>query len=601
MATSSADPDKLDDYSTEGLDLIETLRNKSDAVAEALASLRSAGGSSDHVPSTGRVDEDLVDLVEDWFHLDEFVGDVAKGFQEADSGESEGGIVTVDDGDLIAAGEVGYADRDVAIAAAEEMADELDRMQEEGATAEEMDAWLEMASRGQYDPAFAVTFSEQVGVDGYADATAMFRSAYDGEGRDLDDALGQVGVLSTMLTTALDTLPGIDGDDLHDRSNADLGADDRLNSDFVYDLTRGYQPDEMGGPADNPWGYTGPDDLSVLIGMSDPPTEVAVDIAEYRMKPYLEDGSPTGSLWHDAAADPTVNYATMLGRNEDASALWLHGEGNIELVLDLEGQEMEDGGEAIAGVVEAGLTNTDITERVSGAASYVEGGPISEDLMDRAIHHMGGRKGDFDITNEHMFDALASGIEANMGHIDERVNGGWSPDGEEHSYAGGDEMADVTEFLSEVMADDGAAERVRNATFDYVNGQLGDLPVDEDGDRPRDRVHEAGRMLGVVMEGELAAIGEVFQEDTETATTNQKFVNFVVGYAPYVGDVNGVLDFSKNSLGERIYPAPDPGDFEDDLSEVEGDTTDTLDDLDLSGRDVDSVKAAMWDVGLELN
>jgi hypothetical protein len=223
--------------------------------------------------------------------------------------------------------------------------------------------------------------------------------------------------------------------------------------------------------------------------------------------------------------------------------------------------------------------------------------------MDRAIHHMGGRKGDFDITNSHLYGALASGVEANMGYIDDRINDGWelNEGTEDYEYHGGDGLAETTEFLSEIMADDGAAERVRNATFEYVNDHLGGLDVDDNGMVPRDDANSAGRMLGVAMESELAAMTEVFEEDTETASNNQKFVNFVVGYAPYVGDLNGVLDFSKNSVGETLYPSPDPEDFKDDLAEVEDGGIDSIEGLGLDGRDIDSVKAGMFDAGNELN
>jgi hypothetical protein len=241
MGTSSADPHKLDEYATEGVELVSALRTKVNDVTDALDAL--SASSSEHLPQYPGLDEMLTDLVDDWAHQDEFVGDVAHGFFEADDGRHEvGEVIQVADSTLLAEGEIGYADRDVAIAEAEEMAEELDRLQEEGASAEEMDQFVAMAERGQYDPAFAVMFSEQAGVDGYADATALIRDTYADEGRDLGDAIPQVAVLSTVLTTALDTLPRGENDEYRDSSNADLPAGARLDSDFVYDLTRGYEP-----------------------------------------------------------------------------------------------------------------------------------------------------------------------------------------------------------------------------------------------------------------------------------------------------------------------------------------------------------------------
>jgi hypothetical protein len=600
MPTSSADPHKLDAYSTNGLELVDTLRTRSNAVTEALGALRSSG--SVYVPDLGDADTTFRDLVDDWFHLDEFVGDVTQGFFAADDGGVQGGVVTVDDRTLATLGEIGFADRDEAIAAANALADELEHLQEEGASAEEIDAFVEDAARGMYDPAFAVTFSERVGVDGYADATAMIRAAYINDDRDLGDAIPQVQVLATLLTTALDTGPGIVDGDRHDPSNADLSDDARLDASFVHELTTGYQPDEMGGVGEHPWGYTGEDDLSVLLGLSDPPTDVAIDIAENRMKPLIEYGSPAGlSLWHDEYRDPVVNYATMLSRNDDASAGWLHGDGNLELVLEQQGGDMLDGGAALADVVEGALTNPDMRAPVPGAPGYAEGPLVREELMDRAIHLLGGGSEDFDILNEHMYDALASGVEHNMTLIDDRINGGWSPDGASYSHSGSDGLSETVEFLSEVMADDDAADRIRSATFDYVDGELADMPVDEDGNRPRDDVHESGRMLGSVMEAELGAIEEAYADGVATAANNAKVLNFAVGWVPYVGDANAVSELVGNtSAGSLLAQTPDAGQFTDDLQAAEVGTDDSIEGLDVSGPDMDAIKAAVFDLGAEI-
>jgi hypothetical protein len=607
MGTSSADPHKLDEYATEGVELVSALRTKVNDVTDALDAL--SASSSEHLPQYPGLDEMVTDLVDDWAHQDEFVGDVAHGFFEADDGRHESGeVIQVADSTLLSEGEIGYADRDVAIAEAEEMAEELDRLQEEGASAEEMDSFVAMAERGQYDPAFAVTFSEQAGVDGYADATALIRDTYADEGRDLGDAIPQVAVLSTVLTTALDTLPRGENDEYRDASNADLPAGARLGSDFVYDLTRGYEPGDFEGP-ERPDSHAGLDDLSVLIGLSDPPTEVAIDIAEYRMKPLLEDGNITDSRWHQdgeelAVEDPVVNYATMLARNEDASAGWLSGEGNIELVLDEPGSDCMDDGAALADVVEAALTNDDMhAPPPPGAPSSAEGPLIREELMERAINHMGDQEGEFDIENEHLYGALASGVESNMEFIGDRINDGWEldSDGRNYSHSGTDGFTDTTYFLGEVMGDEDAAERVRAATFDYVESELADLRPGEDGLLPRDEVHGVGRVLGTVMHGDLAAIDEVYDEGVAEAAAKQKLANFATGWIPVIGDANSTSDLVFNVSAGSAFEPPDAGEFADNLEEAERNMDGSVEGLDLAGgRDYDALKAAMYDINAEL-
>jgi hypothetical protein len=600
MGTSSADPHKLDEYATEGVELVSTLRTKVNDVADALDAL--SASSSEHLPQYPGLGELLTDLVDDWAHQDEFVGDVAHGFFAANGGSDSteaGTVLTFDNETLLTAGEIGYADRDEAIAAAEEMADELDRLreQEDGASAEEMDALVAMAARGQYDSAFAVTFSEQVGAEGYADATAMFEAAYPRDDREAVEAIPQVAVLSTLLTTALDTVPQGEGE-YRDPSNADLPAEGRLDSDFVHDLTTGYQPDDMKGPGEHTWGHTGPDDLSLVIGMSDPPTEVAIQIAENRMEPLLRPGGGVrieGSEWPEGVRDPAVNYATMLARNPDASAGWLIGEGNIELALDTSDSQMADGGVALADVVEAGLTNDDMEVPSGDMQTPSGGGLIREELMDRAITFIGDQDEGFDIRNEHMYDALASGVEANMSVIDERVNEGWSPDGQSYTHNGDDSMSQTEDFLTELMGDDGARDRIVDATNSYVQDQLDDLDADDVGAAADDRDHrlnELGRVLGFVSDTDIDVMTAGFEQDQSAAANPGKIADYIVSWIPVAGEVNDAAGVIEQSVGKWIEQglSPDSQEFKDNLRNLLMDQREQIEVLDLPSDDIAQIR-----------
>jgi hypothetical protein len=333
---------------------------------------------------------------------------------------------------------------------------------------------------------------------------------------------------------------------------------------------------------------------------------VAIDIAEYRMKPLLEDSNITDSRWHQdheelAVEDPVVNYATMLARNEDASAGWLNGEGNIELVLDEPGSDCMDDGAALADVVEAALTNDDMhAPPPPGAPSNAEGPLIREALMERAINHMGDPGGDFDLHNEHMYGALASGVESNIEFINERVNDGWALENDNYQHSGPDGFSDTSQFFAELMVDDDAAERVRTATFDYVTGELADMPVDEDGLRPRGDVHGAGRLMGTVLYGDLAALDEAYDEGVAEAAGQQKLLNFATGWVPVLGDANAVTDLVFNVSAGSLVEPPDTGEFKDSLEAAEQNMDGSVEGLDLNGRDFDAVKAAIYDLGVEM-
>jgi hypothetical protein len=578
MPTSSADPAKLNQYSTDGLALIAALRPKATTLNEAITSLSSSGNR--HVPAVGDVHTQFTDLVDDWFHLDEFCGDVANGFLSADHGPSSR-VLTFDDSTIAQFGQVGSAARDEAILAAQEAnrrLQELLRQRPEDIDQGELDQLFADIGRGQYDPAFAVTFSEAAGVHGYVDAMSLIRERYtttEPYWQVNQQGLAYAAMLGTTLTTALDTVVQ-DEDDYRDPNNANLSPGDRLDYGFIEDLTQGYQGEDWtsGGPhAVNPddlvyvrEGSTPFDlemNLSVLISYTDPPTWVAVDIANNRLSPRLEDygadygGGSSVYIWGEERSGIITNYADMLSRNSDASTQWLYYDtnglehDNVELALERVTDSDADGGRALAQIVENGLTNTTLNEPIPGAPDYVRGGPMREALMERVIDVTAAQG---EINNDHMNEAFSAGVDANMNVIDERINApfrydeGQRPDGVIGEYQ------NVHDFLRETVRDPEAGMEVRQSVYEYGLEQIDDLPADPE--EREARLRQLGRIQGVATEAEEnAGMGPVIDEMLQNNEFGPKPggpINYGLGFIPVVGTVNDVAGAMGISVGDGV-------------------------------------------------
>lgn len=565
LRRSSADPAALSQFATATLDALTALRARSDAATRSLDTLASARSDVD-LPGTGDVTAELADLVTDWEHLGTFARDVANGFYSL-LGEVgyHGGVVTFADSSLTRLGIVGYADRDEAIAAAEAMAErfrDLRAESYEGSNPRAVHDLLALAERGQYDPAFAVTLSEAIGVRGYVDLTAMIRHAYQGGG-DYEPVpqagLDGVEVLATTLSTALATLPGLPAGE-GSPATAGWARGERLDPAFLDDLAGGL--DVPAGQSNIDFPIRTNTDLSVLLSLTAPPTSVAVTIANGRLTPLLRDADELdarsgdeGDDWGDHGGRIT-NYATMLGRDPDASARWLDAEvggtQNIDLILrrnpdhDLGGGHHAidvDGGRALAEVVEHGVTHTDDTLRAT--------------LVERAIEVIGGDQ--HEIRNPHLPDALAHGITENMDVVDSLINDDWSP---ETSEPPGQSALDTHDFLVEVARDRSASTTLASAVEDWSLDRFRDLPPPgtetPDG---RDARIVALEQVGQVQGTFIAAESEVVYDSVDEFLARQEMradtVNFAVGVFPFgehveqvIGPVNDAFDVGGFSLGE---------------------------------------------------
>ena len=571
--TSSANPAKLREYSTTGLDMVDTLRSKAEAVTRALDAL--AGSRSRHVPDLGDAGSRFTDLVGDWHHLDDFVGDVAQGFSEADS---SGGVVTVSDADIARLGRVGFADRDEAIEAAQEAQRELEallRRNPSELSDEELQRVFDLIERGQYDPAFAVTFSEGLGVDGYVDAMNMLQYHFQDDHAEMPEAgLAMAAVLGTTLNTALDTVYQ-DEEDYDDPELADLAGEDRLDYGFIEELASGFDPNEyphQGGPVDphEVWvrnlanGADAGRNLSVLLSFTNPPDWVAVDIANGRLSTYLDAWAPdvpigSNNFWGDRSGVVT-NYATMLGHNSDASTIWLnqHVDGlehsNLELVLERHGRFFLDGGEAMAHVVENGLTNDNVHESIPGAPGYVEGGLMRETLMERVIDYVGEHD---EINNPHLRGAFAAGVDANMNVIDERINTPFRYDEGERPEGVLDRYMNTHDFLRETMRDADAAVAIHESISEYGMEEVGELPTDSE--EREARLRQLGRIQGLVTEAQYnAEVGAEIDElmsRSAIGPTPGSVTNYAISWIPVAGNINDLAASSSGSRARRARRA----------------------------------------------
>lgn len=583
--TSSANPTTLAQFSADGLTVGATVQATVVTLRTAADELAAAGES---VAGLATFVDDLEDLVLDWAHLDGFAGDVAAGFlayltDNGLAGRSDQ-VVTVTVSALAAHTEAGFADRDEAISHAQDVAAQFrDLLAADDVSAADIDAVVALAAQGMHDPAFAVTFSELLGVEGYVDVVGMVREAnhQDRGSGGVDAAIASVAVLGTILTTALtraDTA-GIACDDQGEggRSPTD---DQVLDQSFVDDLIGDYDP----GNIHDGYEHT---DLSVLVSMTDPPTDIAVAIANNRMSATLHAATladfddSVDLAWGRERSGIITNYAEMLGRNADASAEWLDtnppgpGGSNLNLVLRQDGDQYIDDGQALAQIVENGVTHTDFNLR--------------RDIMRETIEIVGA-EGDL-LDNSYLPGALATGAAADMALIDQQINIGWvdqhlngpPPDSAVHTH----------EFFREIMHDEPAAGRVYGVVETYSLDALMNAPEagvdrspDDRIDDRTDRLRRLGAVQGVITTAEGNAYQDAAEEYLDAQGARASAVNFLVGVVPYanggldaLATMNDAADVASVSLGEVLVPA-DYRSFSDaelvEVNRVNGITLDNL-------------------------
>jgi hypothetical protein len=541
---SSADPDDLAQFSQRGLDLDAALQARADALAAAVGELAGAG---EPIAGLAGYAESLIDLVLDWIHLDQFAARVAEGFLAcAAAGGCDGtASFMVTDADLARSTHVGYANRDTAVAEAVRLAADVHAFLGDGdATAEDIDALLARTDRGRYDPAFAVTFSERIGVEGYVRLVGRIREVTLPTRGD-DEAIAAVAVLGTILTTALATArpPGAPS------RPQGLPDDAEIDTAFVHDLVSGYDAGRLQADPEAT-------DLSVLMSMTDPPTPIVVGIANARLSPILYaatlvdtplDSNDPCWLGH---AGVVTNYATMLARNPDASAQWLvahprdvDGATNMRLVLHQHAERYLDDGRAFARIVQNAVAHEEITTRHDSldAAIAVLAGP------DRVLH------------NHHMPDALAQGASADMAYLDRLTNLGWENTKLDPPPAC---AWGLHGLLTDILTDESAAGTVYGALERYTMIQLAHAPPrgvdmvrDDIYDNRTEELHRIGALQGLV----IAAEGNGLQHDAEAQIARQQargnLVDYAIGLIPGVGELNDIGELAEASAGGFAYPS----------------------------------------------
>jgi hypothetical protein len=237
-----------------------------------------------------------------------------------------------------------------------------------------------------------------------------------------------------------------------------------------------------------------------------------------------------------------------------------------------------------ASIVEFGVTNPD--EAIRG------------DIMEHAIEAVGTENREL---NSHMYGALAAGVEKNMPVIDELVNGEWTPSGNDYvlSEDGKRQIRTTESFLSELMGNGEAAGRVRSATNQYLEEQLSALPThpsDQPGqvERPRDEMHDLGRIVGVMSEADIGAAERAYADANSNAQAAGRLVDYVVGWVPGAGQVNDAgqtLEMSVGKLVEQGF-APDSKEFREGLRKIMIDYQTTITGQPVGGDDADAMLAA---------
>lgn len=551
MATSSANPFKLGRYSSDGLALVATLKTPAETVASALDGLRGSG--SPYLPAVGEPDATLTDLVGDWHHLDEFAGDVANAFFQANHrlgerpltpGQMDAMVLSMGDESILSLGHVGYADRDAAIAAANQLTQDIRAALEDGIGDDELDRLADRATRGQFDPAFAVTFVEGMGVDGMVRIPALIEAAWpDGEYGD-NPGWGQerLAPFAMLLTTAMDTRAATPEIDHHDPDNQDLADGDRLGEDWVDEFTNFWQADEFDQP--NNLHY------SLLVEHAALPTDVLVDVANRQLDYLLaHDATPisymNGIPWGHEDSMAEINILDALGANRDASLEWLTmknpGDGtiyypgrtasNMEMLLRYHPNTVDPTlGQALATVVDNGLQHWDR----SGSA----------ELFDIAVDTVG----DQDAVH---FDALLPTLgEGAREHMDRLVDRTDERLGGQDALQG---LHDAHDFLKVLMDDDAAANSIYQGGLEYVRDSL---DADRDGGGFTGRSIKIGGLMGLITEADenaRVAATEARIAARQSFLDGVGLVKDIVGLVPVAGQTaSSAISIGSFALDQAI-------------------------------------------------
>jgi hypothetical protein len=552
VGTSSANPFKLSSYSSETLTLVTTLRPKATAVTNAIAALRRS--SSPYVPALGAGDATLADLVGDWLHLGDFTGDVANAFFQADQNLGErplteeqrnNMVISLDDDRILTLGHVGYADRDVAIAEAKRLVQDMNGTMTDGRLSkEEMADFAARARRGQNDPAFSVAFVEGMGVDGMVKIPHMIEMAWPDGDRGRNRGWGQemLAPFAAVLGTAMDTRAATRTLDRHDPDNENLADSDRLSEAWVDEFESFWQPDDFHSPNNF--------HLSLLVKNADLPTDVLVNVANRQLDYLLaHDATPTpyrnGLPWGIADSAAEINILGALGKNDDASLQWLSatnpGDGTLgypgrtanNMTLLLSYHPNTDNpllGQSLATVVDNGLQHWDQSKS----------DPLFETVIDTV-----GPQGK--VYFQELLPTLGEGARTHIDQLAARTNEVLPSAVGQNDQNALRPLYNAHDFTKVLMGDDAAATAVYQGTLDYMEHRL----AADTGDGLGGEARAIGGLVGMVTEADENAAVAITQERImarQSLVRGMGFVKDVAGIVPIAGNISSAVNLARAGL-----------------------------------------------------
>lgn len=577
MTTSSAEPARLEAYPSRVAEVDEQLTTVVNQLDSAMA--RFATGSHAYLPS-GFDQNGAGDLVrgirDESQHLARWVASVGAAFREAGSDRDGDGIFEAQD-ELIAdrVGEATIAGAQAEARGRQAARDLQDLLEANGIdpsnfTPEELNnlvlhindprvraLYEQMQAIGEnmWEPAYASGFYDELGTEGIrttlgvVDTFAYLEQSSDPDwlGSAQHDLLAPLATGWALATRSPDTA---------DERAGILDTRDHIEQRHLALLMSGppnqYDPEWLADGAERIL-VTGRD----LNGAGFIPHPDSLPVEEYPAY-----GARDWLYGDPALGVNQVIAARALDGNADAGLDFLErGQDHIHALAypdpvpmvhnrnfhDV--QELQNDLESYgAGVIEAGVTHEDPAVRR----------PIMEDVIEVVVDEP-------QRLNEHMYAPLAAGVEQNMELIHDRINSGWSPDGESYTFDEDDRtMPRTQDFLTELMADGDARNTIRDATSTYVQGQLDHLPADTEGAAADDRDHalnELGRVFGVVADADIAAVTEQFEEAEDGAAASGRIVDYVISWTP-LAPANDLANVVEANVGQWIAEGLSPDDAE---------------------------------------